>query len=68
VALAYYDWVIAWDHLEGKAWLISAERAAARTSAVRERLLGPPAPSGNRLAPAPGRRSRTFRALSSSAR
>ena len=54
VALAYYDWVIAWDHLEGKAWLISAGRAAARTSAVRERLLGPPAPSGNRLAPAPG--------------
>ncbi len=54
VALAYYDWVIAWDHLEGKSWLISAERAAARTSAVRERLLGPPAPSGNRLAPAPG--------------
>jgi para-aminobenzoate synthetase component 1 len=42
VALAHYDWVIAWDHLEGKAWLISAERAAARTAAVRERLLAPP--------------------------
>src|SRR5260370_35738566 len=42
-----------WDHLEGKAWLISAERAAARTRAVRERLLGPPAPPGTRLAPAP---------------
>ena len=23
VALALYDWVIAWDHVEGKAWLVS---------------------------------------------
>ena len=39
VALAYYDWVIAWDHLEAKAWLISGERSAAPIDAVRERLL-----------------------------
>jgi len=45
VALALYDWVIAWDHLEEKAWLIaigSDERATARTAWVRDRLLAPP--------------------------
>src|SRR5258707_7358399 len=45
VALALYDWVIAWDHLEEKAWLIaigSEERATARTAWVRERLAAPP--------------------------
>ena len=45
VALALYDWVIAWDHLEEKAWLIaigSDERATARTAWVRERLTAPP--------------------------
>jgi len=50
VLLALYDWVIAWDHLEEKAWLISTgieedgrgqseQRAAARATWVRERLL-----------------------------
>jgi para-aminobenzoate synthetase component 1 len=41
VALALYDWVIAWDHLEAKAWLIAIgndERATARTAWVRDRL------------------------------
>jgi len=41
VALARYDWVIAWDHLKEKAWLITTgtdERAAARGAWVRERL------------------------------
>ena len=51
VALAYYDWVIAWDHREAKAWLISAERAAAATSAVRARLMAR-SPTVGRLAPA----------------
>jgi len=44
VALAFYDWVIAWDHLDQKAWLIAIgneERATARTAWVRERLLAP---------------------------
>jgi len=50
VLLALYDWVIAWDHLEEKAWLISTgieeggrghreQRATARATWVRERLL-----------------------------
>ena len=50
VLLALYDWVIAWDHQEEKAWLISTgieeggrgqseQRAAARATWVRERLL-----------------------------
>ena len=49
VVLALYDWVIAWDHLEDKAWIISTgingigpkreeERAEARLAQVRERL------------------------------
>jgi para-aminobenzoate synthetase component I len=49
VLLALYDWVIAWDHLEEKAWLISTgideggrgrseQRATARATWVRERL------------------------------
>ncbi|HET8712783.1 MAG TPA: aminodeoxychorismate synthase component I [Gemmatimonadales bacterium] len=56
VLLALYDWVIAWDHLEEKAWLIStgidaggrgesAQRAAARATWVRERLAAPGAPA-----------------------
>ena len=50
VLLALYDWVIAWDHLEEKAWLVSTgieqggrgrsdDRAAARATWVRARLL-----------------------------
>ena len=35
VLLALYDWVIAWDHLEEKAWLIGA---SARTAWAQERL------------------------------
>ena len=56
VLLALYDWVIAWDHLEEKAWLISTgiegggrgpseRRAAARATWVRERLATPGAPA-----------------------
>ena len=36
VALALYDWVIAWDHLEEKAWLIA--RDARGVAWVHERL------------------------------
>jgi para-aminobenzoate synthetase component 1 len=52
VLLGLYDWVIAWDHREGTAWLISTgieeggrgrseQRAAARAAWVRERLSAP---------------------------
>ena len=56
VALALYDWVIAWDHLKANAWLIaigSDERATARTAWVRDRLLAPPPAIRDRPAPAP---------------
>ena len=57
VALALYDWVIAWDHLEEKAWLIAIgndERATARTAWVRNRLLAAPPAIRDRSAPAAG--------------
>jgi para-aminobenzoate synthetase component I len=48
IVLPIYDWVIAWDHLERRAWLIStglpatgaakSQRAADRLAAVRARL------------------------------
>jgi para-aminobenzoate synthetase component I len=48
VQLALYDWVVAWDHAAGRAWVISTgvphqgpaqiERAARRLAFVRERL------------------------------
>jgi para-aminobenzoate synthetase component 1 len=49
LVLGVYDWVIAWDHAEGRAWLISTgmpetergarlTRAAERATWVRERL------------------------------
>jgi para-aminobenzoate synthetase component I len=50
IALALYDWVIAWDHLEEKAWIISTgmgerggsdDRAAAKLAWIRERLAAP---------------------------
>jgi len=60
VVLGLYDWVIAWDHLEDKAWIISTgingigrkqedERAEARLSRVQERL----AASGRAIADSP---------------
>jgi len=56
VALALYDWVIAWDHLEAKAWLITTgngERSAARTAWVRDRLLAQPPAIPDHPAPTP---------------
>ena len=48
--LGIYDWVIAWDHAEGRCWIIStgipesgdrrAERARERLSLVRSRMAG----------------------------
>ncbi|HEV2671680.1 MAG TPA: aminodeoxychorismate synthase component I [Gemmatimonadales bacterium] len=62
--LALYDWVIAWDHLEAKAWIISTgigeggqgrsdERAASRAAWVRERLMAPPPAAPDHPAPTP---------------
>jgi para-aminobenzoate synthetase component I len=61
---ALYDWVIAWDHLEEKAWLVSTgigaggkgrsdERATARAAWVRERLAAVPAAIRDHPAPTP---------------
>jgi len=49
VLLALYEWVIAWDHLEEKAWLIGT---ADRTTWVRERLLAAPPAVPDDAAPA----------------
>ena len=54
VVLGVYDWVLAWDHAAGRAWLIStglpeqddinrSVRAVARADAVRARLQAPAA-------------------------
>ena len=41
VVLGLYDWVIAWDHLAGRAWVISiGARAAERLREVRAMLRG----------------------------
>ena len=62
VTLCLYDWVVAWDHLEEKAWIISTgigeagrgsrnERAAARLRWVEERLRARPSPIADNLTP-----------------
>ncbi|MFL5577752.1 MAG: aminodeoxychorismate synthase component I [Gemmatimonadaceae bacterium] len=62
VVFGLYDWVIAWDHAAGRAWLIStglpaaapaarARRAADRLAAVKRRLRGA-APTRIAAAPA----------------
>lgn len=56
VLLAHYDWVIAWDHLEARAWLITngtPERAAARIAWVQGRLQAAPPALRDPDAPAP---------------
>ncbi len=53
LAIGLYDWVIAWDHFSGRAWIISqgipetvparrSDRAAARIARVRQALAGSP--------------------------
>jgi len=50
--LGLYDWVIAWDHLEGRAWLVAWEQE--RLAWVRERLNAPShTPSAVRRRPPP---------------
>jgi para-aminobenzoate synthetase component 1 len=57
-----YDWVVAWDHVESKAWLIStglpetetaarARRARERAAMVRARLAAAPEPADAVAAP-----------------
>jgi para-aminobenzoate synthetase component 1 len=51
MCLGFYDWTVAWDHVEQRAWLFStglplegerrAERAEARARAIAKRLAGP---------------------------
>ncbi|RPI81734.1 MAG: aminodeoxychorismate synthase component I [Planctomycetaceae bacterium] len=56
LAVGLYDWVLAWDHLQGRAWIISQglpetepasrlRRAAKRLKEVRHRLGAPHAPT-----------------------
>lgn len=57
LCLGLYDWVIAWDHVEGRAWLFStglplrdrrarSARAEARARMVRDRLAASPVTLG----------------------
>src|SRR5687768_3403038 len=57
LVLGVYDWVIAWDHAESRAWIIStglletepavrARRARERATMVRARLAAEPAKAG----------------------
>ena len=56
VVIGLYDWVLAWDHVSGKAWLIStgipaeadrrAARAAERSAEVKDSLIRGCRPSG----------------------
>lgn len=69
--MGLYDWVIAWDHLAGRAWLISTglpvedegertNQAATRLRAVRSRVHGPPAPDQRALRPRERPRALSF--------
>ena len=65
VVLGIYDWVIAWDHVEKRAWIVSTglpdttadgreARARARASVVKERLARPsPSASAGQARPSP---------------
>ncbi|MEO8258189.1 MAG: aminodeoxychorismate synthase component I [Acidobacteriota bacterium] len=64
VVLGLYDWVLAWDHDAGRAWLIStgmpetspsarARRAAGRLAAVRRRLADQVVRRSTVIVPAP---------------
>ena len=74
VVLGLYDWVVAWDHREHRAWLISTgvpergaareARAAARAADVRRRLGAasppPPPPDAGPVPAIAGRRAPTY--------
>ncbi len=64
VVLGVYDWVLAWDHDAGRAWLIStglperepaarARRAAERLAMVQDRLAGAPGAGASRTQDSP---------------
>jgi para-aminobenzoate synthetase component I len=70
VVLGIYDWVLAWDHVTSRAWLIStgmpettdtarADRARQRANDIRRRLEGASSPHPRTLAPS---HPRTFAA------
>ena len=72
VVLGLYDWVIAWDHRLGTAWIVStglpetgaareAARARERLAMVRERLRGPARPAPRPADAAGTRRARPGR-------
>ncbi len=71
--LGLYDWVIAWDHPEGRAWLIStgvpatgsakAKRAAERMQWVQRMLTGPSGGAAGRPGPAEPRHAGPRHAL-----
>ena len=56
VMLGLYDWVVAWDHLSRRAWIVATgaplrgarrvARAAARLAWIKRRLRRPPPPTG----------------------
>jgi para-aminobenzoate synthetase component 1 len=72
VLLGVYDWVLAWDHDESHAWLVSTglpetspaarvRRAAARAAAISERLRSDrPAPPATRVSLSPDVRPATL--------
>jgi para-aminobenzoate synthetase component 1 len=63
VCMGLYDWTIAWDHVQGRAWLVSTglpardarerrARAEERAAMVRDRLAGSPRhPRGEGIVP-----------------
>ncbi len=56
IALGHYDWVIAWDHLDERAWLITSgtdAQAALRATFVRDRLAASPSAIRDHQGPVP---------------
>jgi para-aminobenzoate synthetase component 1 len=69
--MGLYDWVIAWDHQVGRAWLISTglpmtdagdrlNHAARRLREVKSRVFGPPAPDQRAARPRERPRALSF--------
>ncbi|HJS46731.1 MAG TPA: anthranilate synthase component I family protein [Gemmatimonadales bacterium] len=69
--MGLYDWVIAWDHQVGRAWVISTglpqreegarlEHATRRMQQVKRRVLGPPVPDSRSVRPRERPRALSF--------
>ncbi len=69
--MGLYDWVIAWDHQVGRAWIISTglpleepgdrlNRAAERLRDAKQRVLGPRVPDGRSVRPRERPRALSF--------